>query len=404
MNFPLSTARRMALQCQGLNGSWDPPAGAEGVAAVVERLGHVQIDTIAVVERAHHHVIWTRHPAYHPAMLDTAIAVERRVFEHWAHAAVYLPMAHYRFFLHKMRAAAERERTRRWLDENAEVVAEVRRRIRQEGPLGSADFPAPEGFRRGTWWSWKPAKRALETLFATGELMVSARKGFNRLYDLAERVIPPGVDTSEPGPAQVGRFAVRRALGSMGVATAQEIAWGLTDVPTAEAALADMVRAGEVVELRLEGVRDGPHYALTDALDALEATPDGEPRLRILSPFDNLVIRRRWLRNVFGFDFALECYLPAAKRVYGYYCLPLLWGDRLVGRLDAKADRKARVLVARGVLLEPGTPTDDGLLPALARELHAFAAFNRCDDVLVERVEPSSAAGALRAAVDRGAG
>ena len=157
-----------------------------------------------------------------------------------------------------------------------------------------------------------------------------------------------------------------------------------------------MVRAGE---WRSCG-RRGWYYALTDALDALEALPVGAASAHPL-PF-NLVIRRRWLRNVFGFDFALECYL--GKRVYGYYCLPLLWGDRFVGRLDAKADRKARVLVARGVLLEPGTPTDDGLLPALARELHAFAAFNRCDDVLVERVEPSSAAGALRAAVDRGAG
>lgn len=400
MDLPLTSARRLALRGQGLDGSWVLPAGAEGVAAVVERLGHVQIDTISVVERAHHHVLWSRQPAYRPEMLDVAMTVERRVFEHWAHAAAYLPMAHYRYFLHKMRAAASREGTRRWVAENSEVVEEVRRRIRAEGPLGSADFAAPEGFRRGTWWSWKPAKRALEVLFASGELMVSARKGFKRLYDLSERVIPPGVDTTAPDRRERGRFAVRRALITMGVATPKEIAWGLTDVPTVEAALAEMVAMGQVIAVSLAGVKDGPHYALVEALDGLAALPDVEPRLRILSPFDNLVIRRRWLKNVFAFDFALECYLPASKRVYGYYCLPLLWGDTFVGRLDAKADRKAGVLIARGVLLEPDTRLGDGLLPALAHALHGFAEFNGCSQVCVERVEPASAAEALRREVE----
>ena len=157
MDLPLSLARRLALHGQGLDDSWNLAGGAEGAALVVERLAHVQIDTIAVVERAHHHVIWSRHPEYRPEMLDTIMTEERRVFEHWAHAAAYLPMGHYRYFLHKMRAAARREGTLRWLAENAEVVEEVRRRIREEGALGSADFAAPEGFRRGTWWSWKPA-------------------------------------------------------------------------------------------------------------------------------------------------------------------------------------------------------------------------------------------------------
>lgn len=403
MDLPLSSARRLALRGQGLDGSWDLPAGADGVAAVVEFLGHVQIDTISVVERAHHHVIWSRHPNYRPEMLDVAMAEERRVFEHWAHAAAYLPMAHYRYYLHKMRAAARRERTQRWLVENEEVVAEVRRRIWAEGPLGSADFAAPEGFRRGNWWSWKPAKRALETLFASGELMVSARRGFNRLYDLAERVIPPDVDATEPDRIERGRFAVRRALRTMGVATPKEIAWGLTDVPTVDAALSELVGGGEVIAVSLEGLKDGTHYALAEALDGLGALPDVEPRLRILSPFDNLVIRRRWLKRSFWFDFALECYLPAAKRVYGYYCLPLLWGDAFVGRLDAKADRKAGALIARGVFCEPDAPIGQGLLSALAHALHAFAAFNGCTEVVVERVAPASAVEALRREVVRGA-
>jgi uncharacterized protein YcaQ len=402
MELPRALARRLALHGQGLDGSWELVDGAMGAATVVERLGHVQIDTIAVVERAHHHVLWSRQPSYRPEALAAAMTVERRVFEHWAHAAAYLPMAHYRYFLPKMHAAARRESTRRWLAENADVVDEVRRRIRAEGPLGSADFAAPEGFRRGTWWSWKPAKRALETLFATGELMVSARKGFNRLYDLTERVMPPHVDTTEPSRVELGQFAVRRALSTMGVATSKEIAWGLTDVPTVEAALTEMVATGQVVTATLTGVKDGPHYALAEALDGLGTLPAVEPRLRILSPFDNLVIRRRWLKNVFGFDFALECYLPASKRVYGYYCLPLLWADTFVGRLDAKADRKAGVLIARSVWLEPDGPIGDGLLAALAQELHAFAAFNECERIAIERVMPGSAAVGLRRAVERG--
>lgn len=402
MDLPLAQARRLALHGQGLDDSWNLPAGADGAAQVVERLGHVQIDTIAVVERAHHHVIWARHPEYRPEMLDTILTQERRVFEYWAHAAAYLPMGHYRYFLYRVWAAARREGTRRWLAENAEVVAEVRRRIREEGALGSADFEAPEGFQRGNWWSWKPAKRALETLFSTGELMVSARKGFNRLYDLAERVLPPDLDMSEPDRAELGRFAVRRALTTIGVATVKDVAWGLIDVPTAEAALREMVTAGEVVGAQLEGAKDGPHYALVEALDRLGPMADGGPRLHVLSPFDNLVIRRRWLKNVFGFDFTLECYLPAAKRTYGYFCLPILWGDRFVGRLDAKADRKGGVLIARGVLLEPDALVNDGLLAALACRLHAFAAFNGCRGVVVERVEPEVVAGALRREVDGG--
>ena len=173
----MSTARKLAIGCQGLDAPWKLPKGKEGVAQVIERLGYVQIDTIAVVQRAHHHTLWSRRWDYTPQMLHELQAQDRRVFEWWGHAASYLPMCDYRYYLPRMRAFAERQKTRDWLGQNAQLVGDVVDRIRDEGPLGSSDFSAPEG-KRGSWWDWKPAKRALETLFNTGEMMVTERRNF----------------------------------------------------------------------------------------------------------------------------------------------------------------------------------------------------------------------------------
>lgn len=391
MRISPSTARCLAIRCQGLDGHWQLPEGKKGVAQVIERLGYVQIDTIAVVQRAHHHTLWSRRPDYDPQMLHELQAQDRRVFEYWTHAASYVPIRDYRYYLPKMRAFAERPRTRRWLEGNEQLVASVLDRIRAEGPLGSADFEAPEGFVRGTWWSWKPAKRALETLFSMGELMVTERRNFQRLYDLTERVLPPETNTTEPDRDEVGRFLVRRALGGLGVAPVGEVRWGRGNREAISEAIRELEDAGEVAALEIEGTDGEPHYALTKTLEGATRRPESQARLHILSPFDNLVIWRRWLKRVFGFEYSLECYLPAAKRRYGYFSLPILWGDRFVGRLDPKADRKKKTLLVRGVIFEPDLKDYDNLLPALADKLRALAAFNGCDRVVIERTEPEKA-------------
>ncbi|MBL7202328.1 MAG: YcaQ family DNA glycosylase [Anaerolineae bacterium] len=244
MKISRSTARQLALARQGLDGGWGAAQGKEGVIQTVERLGYVQIDTISVVQRAHHHVLWSRCPDYQPQMLHELLACERRVFEWWTHAASYIPMRDYRYYLPRMRAAAERSQARQWIEAHRDVVRDVLDRIRAEGPLGSSDFAAPEGFKRGTWWSWKPAKRAMETLFSSGELMVSERRGFQRLYDLRERVLPAEVELTEPAPDQVARFTIRRALGGLGIAADGDVHWGRQRVR--EDVLQELVDAGEV--------------------------------------------------------------------------------------------------------------------------------------------------------------
>ncbi|MBN1642257.1 MAG: YcaQ family DNA glycosylase [Anaerolineae bacterium] len=400
MHISRAHARRLALYCQGLDGQWDLPADKEGVAQAIERLGYVQIDTIAVVQRAHHHTLWVRCADYAPHMLHALQAVDRRVFEWWASAMSVLPMSHYRFYLPSMRAAARRPRTRAWVDAHRELVDQVMGRIRDEGPLGSRDFQAPEGFVRGGWWDWKPAKRALEVLFDCGELMVAERRNFQRIYDLRERVLPPDVDTREPTADEVARFRVRRALGAYGFAPIDGIRlrqWGSADVE--EGTVRAMAEEGEVVLFQIDGMDGTTYCALASVLAQVGDGAPPERQLHILSPFDSLVIRRRWLAAMFGFEYKLEAYTPAAQRQYGYFCLPLLWGASFVGRMDAKADRRSRCLLARKLHLEPGVTDEAPLAAALAPRMWAFARFCGCEDVVVEATAPASFAGPLRRAL-----
>ena len=387
MTISLAAARRLAVQAQGLDGRRKLPKGKKGAAQVIERLGYVQVDTIAVVERAHHHTIWARCPDYTPQMLHELQAVDRRVFEYWANAASYVPMADYRYYVPRMRAAAKRHSAWYLSAEGRKLCDHVRERIRAEGPLGSADFAAPEGRKRGSWWDWKPAKQALEWLFDMGELMVTERRHFHRIYDLAERVLPSDVDATPPPPDEVARFIVRRVLGTWGVAPAGEIRWGWHRHAGRGEAMAEMVAAGEVTPVRIRGM-DEDWLALTEALERAPRRASAKRRLHILSPFDSMVMRRRQLAALFGFHCKLECYTPAAKRRWGYFCLPLLWGETFLGRLDAKADRKARTLIIRKLLFEPGFNDCDAVLEPLAEKLGAFAAFNCCERIVIEASNP----------------
>jgi uncharacterized protein len=385
-----ATARRLAIRCQGLDGAWELPGGKEGVAQVIERLGYVQIDTIAVVQRAHDHTLWSRRPEYLPQMLHELQARDRRVFEYWTHAASFVPMRDYRYSLHRMRAFAESPRMRQWREQNRALVQEILARIQAEGPLGSADFAAPPGQKRGSWWDWKPAKEALERLFWTGELMVAERRRFQRLYDLTERVLPAGTDTTEPDRDELGRFAVRRELSTHGVAAALEIRRANRDAKAISAAIAELAAAGEVTAVAIEGRVGEAYYALTETLADATTASRGETRLHLLSPFDSLVIGRERLRRLFGFDYRIECYTPAPQRRHGYFCLPILWDEQLVGRLDPKADRKQKMLLVRRITLEPEFRPDDRFLAALAETLRAFATFNGCERVTIEQTDPET--------------
>ncbi len=390
MELSLETVRRLALYCQGLDGFRPSEEGKAGATEIIERIGYVQIDTIHVIQRAHHHVLWSRCPDYSPDLLHTLLAEDRTVFEGWSHALSCLPMSDFRFYAPRMGERALSGYQRAWRDEHGEVLDAVLQRIREEGELGAADFDAPKGFKGGTWWNgWKPAKLALGVLFDLGEVAVSERRNFQRIYDLRERVIPEGADVPRPDRAEVQDYVIRRSVGSLGALPENEVRWWRRVRATA-AALQRAVEAGRITPVRVEGQGDEPWYAWTEALEALDAVSDPSRRLHLLSPFDNLVIRRDWVERVFDFYYRLECYVPRDKRQYGYFALPILWGTRFIGRVDTKADRSSKTLIVRQLTFEPDVDGDDDVLPSLARELWAFATFNECESVAVETVSPEA--------------
>jgi uncharacterized protein YcaQ len=386
-NISLKITRRLILHSQLLDDKSHPPLGKEGAAQVIERLGYVQIDTISRVERAHHHTIWTRVPDYQPAMIDELQVKEQRIFEYWGHEASYLPMRDYRFYLPRMRSFEDPHIGwhRNLLEEYNHLTPQILDRIRQEGPLSSKDFKHPSDTKQGGWWNWKPAKTALELLFWQGKLMVAERRGFQRVYDLTERVLPAGVDTRYPDEEELGQFYVRRALQSMAVAREREILkhLGGATQPLISKSLHDLLDKGEVVELELEGDHNKPYYALTSVLGF--KNQKDKPQIHILSPFDNLIIQRDRTRRLFDFEFTIQCYLPAEKREIGYFLLPILWGDRFIARMDVQADRKNSLLIIHNLVFEPEFHDFDQFIEPFIKKCIAYTKFNGCSQISINK-------------------
>ncbi len=364
------------------------PEGQVGVATVLSTLGYAQIDTISVVERAHHHTFSSRLPAYTEgdlSALELPTEGARRAFEYWAHAAAYLPIADYRYCLPRMRRV--RERGHEWFSVEPSIVAGVLERIREEGPLSAKDFADPRP-KAGSWWEWKPAKRALEYLFHGGCILASTRRGFVKVFDLAERVLPDQQNLAAPDEAEMAAWYVGRTAGTHGIFADDEIAYGRRDalgrIPDE---LSARLEGGDLRRVSIEGLNLGGCYATEDALNgaggpwvgscrANEAHSVGMGPVRavILSPFDPFVINRKRLRRLFGVDYTIECYVPEEKRRFGYFALPILAYRRdeagapmdgtIVGLLDAKADRKSKTLLLKRLEL-----SDASLFGGLEAEL-----------------------------------
>ena len=394
-------ARRLAIHCQLLDANSDLPAGKEGVARTIDTLGYMQIDTISVVARAHHHGLWARRADYDPEMLHALQAHDRRVFEYWGHAASYLPMSDFRYTL-PLKEKYRGPPTAKWekvrLEKCGHILGPVMERIREEGPLRSQDFDPPPGERRGTWWDWKPAKLALELLFWRGDLMIRERRGFQRVYDLTERVLPAAVDTHMPDDNEMGRFLVRRALRAHGFAPVREIRDHLrgTSLQIINTTVDEMVEAGEIVPVKVESMEDIKQYALPEMLNEAATFVPPPETVSLLSPFDNLIIQRQRTQQLFNFHYVLECYLPEPKRRYGYFVFTILYADKLVGRFDPKADRKAGVLYVRRLQFEPGFDVSDGFLILFAEKLREYAVMNGCDTIVVEVVRTRNVVQRLR--------
>lgn len=398
--YPLSALRALALHTLKLdtpNGS-EPPASLDSVYETVNQLGAVQIDTLQMVARAHSLAIWSRHGSYDPALLERLAfdPADRRLFEGWYHAACYIPTHEYRYQMPRQRKTREggHHWYAKWIEnpEHQALIEAVRERIRAEGGLRTGDFENPET-RRSSWWDWKPAKIALEYLYAYGDLMIAERPKFQRVYDLTERVLPEWVDRSEPTADERDRFWVERGAKALGVGLPRnpgDYTW--MKVTRSRPIVAELLRQGVLLEIQGETVH-GPQTLIVhrDQLPALERAASGEirpQRTTFLNPWDNFWWAQDRDEVLWGFKHLIELYVPAPRRIYGYYLMPILHKERLVGRLDLKLERKSGLLRIRSLHLEPGVVPDEELTQAVAAAMRDFMAFHKASDLLLETCNP----------------
>jgi len=373
--------RQFSLQKQLLNNS-PLPKGKAGVLSVIEKLGYVQIDTINVIERSHHIVLFTRCLDYKQKYLHVLQAQDKKIFEYWAHAASFIPMKDYRFYIGAIEKKPKEDSwLGEWIKENHSLIKKVRKRMEREGPLTAGDFADVTDRKRGTWWDWKPAKMALEVLFWQGILMIKERRNFQRVYDLTERVLPKNLDTTKPTIEEEKEFFIRRALGALGIATIKDINSYIGVGGKLNEWVDKMLKAKEITEIEIKGIKK-PYYVLSkDIPELLMEKKTSDTRVHFLSPFDNSIILRDRISTLFEFNYSLECYVPKNKRKYGYFCLPILWHNRLVGRIDPKADRQNKILIINNVHIEDKKVISKGFIRAFAQSLQNFSRFHSCEKI-----------------------
>ncbi len=378
MKLSIIEARKLLLHSQGLRSSQPFGLGKDAVVRAIAQIGYVQIDTISVVQRAHHHILWSRVPDYHVEWLHELQSQDKKVLEYWSHAAAYLPIESYRYCLPRM--MKYRSSDAHWWKKEPKVMKLVFARIRKEGPLRARDFENTTGKKAGPWFDRTPAKKALEHLFHEGRLLISERRGFQKVYELAERYLPADVDTSLPTHSEFARHLITSTLTANGIATSREISYlRKGTLPLVENELQKMLKEKVVVKVEVASLK-GDYYLLSDASIPIE--PESKVG-RILSPFDNLVIQRARLKNFFNFDYQIECYVPEAKRKFGYFVLPILVGDQFVARIDAKADRATKTFIVKSIHYEKSFSKKRKLIAGpINDEIKRFATFNGCEQIV----------------------
>ncbi|WP_405266196.1 winged helix-turn-helix domain-containing protein [Cellulophaga sp. Ld12] len=382
-NLSLQEAQKLVLLSQRLPASKSVGTARNATLTAIEHLGYIQIDTISVIERAHHHTLYNRNPSYQVAHIQELIA-DKKVYEYWSHAASFLPMVDFRFSLPRKHAIASGKQ-KHWFKQDTKLMASVMERIKTEGPLMAKDFDK-KGVKFGEWKT-APTKQALANLFMQGDLMITKRANFHKVYDVTERVLPSTINTTSPTEEEYGRFLITNYLRANGVGKLIEITYLLKNTKTlVTETLKKMLVHGEVVQVR---AADSDYYVLPESLELLNK-PLARKKLHILSPFDNLLIQRKRTSAIFGFDYLLECYVPQHKRKFGYFSLPILWNGQLVARMDSKADRKDKVFHIHELTLEASLKNTEEFAAALYKELQFFLKFIKCTAVRLHKTSPTS--------------
>lgn len=372
-------ARRIALTAQGFADA--PPSGrvdARHLRRVLRRIGLVQIDSVNVVVRSHYLPFFSRLGPYPREALDHLAYRKRELFEYWGHEASLVPVEHEPLLRHRMEAWPMRRWVRALHDAEPDYLEGVLAQVREQGPLRAGDLEDP-GERRGPWWGYGKGKLALEWHFAGGRVAVAGRDNFARRYDLRERVLPQAVrDGAAPDAAAAARDLLLLAASAHGVGTARDLAdYYRLPIIASRNQLEDLAGEGALLRATVEGW-DEPAYLHPEA-----RLPRRVDARALLSPFDSLVWERARNRRIFDFDYTIEIYTPAPKRRFGYYVMPFLLGDRLVGRVDLKADRERDTLIARAAHLEDGADAAS-VAPHLAAELRSMAGWLELDRVEAE--------------------
>ncbi|KQY19890.1 winged helix-turn-helix domain-containing protein [Rhizobium sp. Root482] len=382
-------ARRIFLNRQGLAAPPNRALGKQGLLDLIHDLGFVQIDSISTVERAHHQILFSRNQTYRREHLTELLEKDGALFEHWTHDASILPSAFFRYWKHRFarREPVLRERWRKWQGEGFDsTFEETLQRIAEGGGVMSRDLKDAD-HKSGGWWNWHPNKTALEYYWHTGKLAIAGRQNFQKIYDLAERVLPAHHYEPEVSGEDFVDWACRAALTRLGFATHGEIAAFFALISPEEAKAWVAAHRDELTEVMIEpadGEKPRPSYAFAGFPDTLGTLNDPPARLRVLSPFDPLIRDRNRTERLFGFYYRIEIFVPEPKREYGYYVFPLLEGDRLVGRIDMKADRKTGALNVKRLWWEKGVRPSSGRTERLEAELARVAKFAGVEQVVFQ--------------------
>lgn len=378
-------ARRLFLDRHALAEAPTGPATGPALEALINRIGFVQVDSINTVARAHDMILWSRRQSFRPPALKRLLERDRSLWEHWTHDASILPARLHGIWQHRFVRDAERlrENWRRWFRDGYEAQFDtILNRIAKDGPVGTADVGEGEIRGKGGWWDWHPSKTALEWLWRTGQVAITRRDGFAKIYDLTERVIPAAQRTPVPAD-QVTDWACGTALDHLGFATSGEIAayWNAVAPGVAKDWCRAALTRGEIIEVDIEGATGQRRRTFTRPETPDIVPPEPPARLRILSPFDPALRDRDRAEFLFGFRYRIEVFVPEPRRIFGYYVFPILEGDRLIGRIDVKAFRDSGSLRVKGFWPEPGVRLTKVRLARLESELDRLARFSGCERV-----------------------
>lgn len=373
LHLSLDDARRLAVRAQGLSGArWTPDR--DGMLAAARALRCIQLDPLSAVARSHRLVMFSRVGPHDTAVFDQAVYGERHMFEYWAHCASLvltedLPIHAQRMRGYTRRTTTVANRLRAWSRQNESLRRYVLRQIRRQGPTLSRDLEEdgqhPEAWVSTGWTSGRNISRMLDYLWLSGAITVTARQGGQKVWDLTERVLPEWAPRQRYSERRTTALAIEHALRALGPATTRHIQLHFVRYryPEFEAAFASLRRAGRVVPATVDGL-PGEWWLHADQVDFIRQPV--APRTVLLSPFDNLIADRARTERLFDFEFRIEIYTPVAKRKYGYYVLPILQGDRLIGRIDPQFERDTATLRVNAVYAEPGAPRAAGAEVAAA--------------------------------------